>query len=147
MVANRKHYLATWNQGSYYIEFYSGTSTCSSRSSAISSTPSRRYGFEDDRRIEQDQCETRASIYIDDDLETRFKVDIPNDRYTLIIGVGFVPMGPNGYAGFGLDAEGLTVRKSLPNSNYARCTASASTTSRSTTVRSTCASTPTAASP
>jgi hypothetical protein len=81
----------------------------------------RAYGFPLDRGHEADQWERRAAIYVDDDLASEFVVDLPNDRYTLMVGVGYTEGGPNGASSpFIMEAEGRTIKKDLSN-NWRRC--------------------------
>jgi hypothetical protein len=77
------------------------------------------YGCTWDHRREADLWELRGAVYVDDDLSTHFKVDLPNDRYSMLVGVGY--NGPTLGRGspFSLEAQGKVVKKGL-NDNWRR---------------------------
>ena len=121
VMAHKKRYLMSVNHGGNYIQFFKKWMDLKIPCERDMVFAKRPYGFPLDRRNEADQWERRASIYVPDDLETQFVVELPNDRYTLLIGVGYNEGGFHGCnSQFILEAEGVPVKKSLAN-NWRRC--------------------------
>lgn len=115
-----KRYIMGWSNGGDYVEFYKRYLDLKIPCERDMVGAFRCYGFEQKREIEADQWEQRAAIYVDDDLSTKFRVGLPNDRYTLLVGVGYGMMAPPGRSSFSLDAQSLTVKKGL-SCQSARC--------------------------
>ena len=80
----------------------------------------RPYGCTYDYRTEADLWELRGAFYVSDDLSTEFRVDLPNDRYSMLIGVGFNPSSLLRSSPFSIEAEGLLIKKHL-GANWRRC--------------------------
>ena len=111
MKHHKKGWAASWGHGGDYVEFFKRWMDLKTPVERDLVGCARPYGFPYIREIEADQWELRGAIYVDDDLSTEFAVDLPNDRYTLLIGVGYNLNAPPGRSSFGLDAEGRHVKK------------------------------------
>ncbi len=80
----------------------------------------RPYGCTYDYRTEADLWELRGAFYVDDDLSTHFLVDLPNDRYTALIGVGYGASTLGRGSPFAVEAQGRLIKKGI-ESNWRRC--------------------------
>ena len=119
MKYHRKSYMAAWSHGGDFVSYFKRWMDLKTPLERDHVGVGRPYGFPFHRPIEADQWEIRGAIYVDDDLSTTFNVDLPNDRYTLLIGVGYNLNAPPGRSPFSLDAEGVTVKKL--GGNWRRC--------------------------
>ncbi|HUV38993.1 MAG TPA: beta-galactosidase, partial [Planctomycetota bacterium] len=121
LMADRKRCMGSINHGGDYVQFFGKWMDLKIPCERDMVFAKRPYGFPLNRQKEADQWERRAATYVDDDLEATFTVDLPNDRYTLLVGVGYTEGGPNGGdSPFTMEAEGFEVKKSLSN-NWRRC--------------------------
>ncbi|HUU42910.1 MAG TPA: hypothetical protein VMX57_03975, partial [Planctomycetota bacterium] len=119
MKYHKKSYMAAWGHGGDYVEYFKTYMDLKTPVERDHVGVGRPYGFPYDQPIEADQWELRGATYVDDDLSTTFAVDLPNDRYSLLIGVGYNLNAPPGRSPFSVDAEGLNVQKL--GGNWARC--------------------------
>lgn len=119
-VAHKKRWLTAVSHGGDYVQFYKRWMDLKIACERDMVCARRPYGFPWNQAKEADQWERRAGIYADDDLSTEFVVDLPDGRYTLMVGVGYTSSGPGGASSFNIDAEGITVKKGLDD-NWRRC--------------------------
>ena len=109
MRAHKKRYICANSHGGDYVQFFKKYLDLSLACERDGVYATRTYGFPHDPQKEADQWERRGAIYVDDDLESELLVDLPNDRYTLLVGVQHGPQSSPAM----LEAEGVTIRKSL----------------------------------
>jgi len=121
MKYHKKSYSSSFSHGGDYVEFFKRHMDLKTPVERDLVGAARPYGFPYNQPIEADQWELRGAIYVDDDLSTEFAVDLPNDRYTLLIGIGYNLFAPPGGSPFALDAEGLHTKKLGGNWRRVNC--------------------------
>ena len=119
-MAHKKRYLLSGSHGGDYVQFFERWMDLKIPCERDLVCSRRPYGFPLDTSKEADQWERRGAIYVDDDLEAEFAVDLPNDRYTLLVGIGYTGFGAGGGSSFHVEAEGIIIKKGL-NENWRRC--------------------------